>query len=58
MTDLHEKNCIPCRGGVTPFDMSEIHKYLKKVDGWDVKQNENKRNYQGIRVIIETCIGY
>jgi len=42
MTDLHEKNCIPCRGGVTPFDISEIHKYLKKVDGWDVKQNENK----------------
>ena len=33
MTDLHEKNCIPCRGGVPPFDISEIHKYLKKIDG-------------------------
>ena len=44
MTDLHEKNCIPCRGGVDPFDISEIHKYLKKVDGWDVKNDENK-NY-------------
>ena len=32
MTDLHEKNCIPCRGGIPPFDISEIHKYLKKVD--------------------------
>jgi 4a-hydroxytetrahydrobiopterin dehydratase len=42
MSNLHEKNCIPCRGGVTPFDISEIHKYLKKVDGWDVKQNESK----------------
>ena len=42
MSDLHEKNCIPCRGGISPFDISEIHKYLKKVDGWDVKKNENK----------------
>ena len=42
MSDLHEKNCIPCRGGIPPFDISEIHKYLKKVDGWDVKKNENK----------------
>ena len=39
MTDLHEKQCIPCRGGVAPFEISEIHKYLKKVDGWDVKKN-------------------
>ena len=45
MSDLHEKNCIPCRGGISPFDISEIHKYLKKVDGWDVKSNENKNYY-------------
>ena len=42
MTDLHEKNCIPCRGGIPPLDISEIHKYLKKVDGWDVKKKENE----------------
>ena len=42
MTDLHEKNCIPCRGGIPPFDTSEIHKYLKKVDGLDVKKKENE----------------
>ena len=42
MTDLHQKNCIPCRGGVSPFDISEIHKYLKKVDGWDVKKNKEE----------------
>ena len=41
MTDLHQKKCIPCRGGVLPFDISEIHEYLKKVDGWDVKKNNN-----------------
>ena len=42
MSDLHEKNCIPCKGGISPFAISEIHKYLKKVDGWDVKKKENE----------------
>jgi len=40
MSDLHEKKCIPCQGGVPSFDISEIHKFLKKVDGWEVKKNE------------------
>ena len=34
--DLLKKKCIPCEGGVIPFDISEIHKYQKKVDGWDI----------------------
>ena len=42
MTDLDKKNCIPCRGGVPSFDISEIHKYLKKIDGWDVSKNKNE----------------
>ena len=41
-SDLHQKNCIPCNGGISPFSISEIHKYLKKVDGWDVKKNKNE----------------
>ena len=45
MSNLHEKNCIPCRGGISPFDISEIHKYLKKVDGWDVKEDDSKNFY-------------
>ena len=42
MTDLFKKNCIPCRGDVPPFDISEIHKYLKKVNGWNLKENKDK----------------
>ncbi len=42
MTKLSEKKCIPCEGGVLPFDTSEIHKYQKKVDGWDIINNEKK----------------
>ena len=38
MTDLADKKCIPCEGGIPGFDISEIHKYLKMVDGWEVKK--------------------
>tara|TARA_B100001121_G_scaffold217920_1_gene191244 strand:- start:396 stop:743 length:348 start_codon:yes stop_codon:yes gene_type:complete len=40
--DLLNKKCLPCEGGVLPFDISEIHKYQKKVDGWDITEDENK----------------
>ena len=45
MSDLSKKKCIPCEGNIPPFDSSEIHKYLKKVDGWDVKSNDDKSFY-------------
>ena len=41
MSDLANKKCVPCEGGTPAFDISEIHKYLKKVDGWNVKKNED-----------------
>ena len=40
--DLTKKKCAPCEGGVIPFDISEIHLYQKKVDGWDILKNEKK----------------
>jgi 4a-hydroxytetrahydrobiopterin dehydratase len=45
MTDLKNKKCVPCEGGVPSLDLNEIHKYQKKVDGWDVKPNEKKIYY-------------
>ena len=42
MTDLINKKCVPCEGGVSPLDLSEIHKFQKMVAGWDVKPNEKK----------------
>ena len=45
MSDLASKRCIPCEGNIPPFDKSEIHKYLKKVDGWDVKSDSDKNYY-------------
>ena len=45
MSDLLYKKCVPCEGGIIPFDISEIHKYQKKVDGWGVKENKKKKYF-------------
>ena len=45
MSDLSKKKCTACAGDTLPFDISEIHKYLKKIDGWDVKSDEKKSYY-------------
>ena len=45
MSELLKKKCVPCEGGILPFDISEIHKYQKKVDGWDIIKNESEIYY-------------
>ena len=40
--DLAKKKCVPCEGGVIPFDISEIHKYQKKVDGWNISKDSKQ----------------
>ncbi len=42
MKELSDKKCVPCKGDTPPFDTNEIHKYLKKVDGWDVKSDSEE----------------
>jgi len=45
MEELYKKKCIACDGNTLPFDITEIHKYLKKVDGWEVKSDNDKSYY-------------
>ena len=45
MSDLLNKKCVSCEGGILPFDISEIHKFSKRIDGWDVKSNDKKNYY-------------
>ena len=42
MNELIKKKCLPCEGDIIPFDISEIHKYQKKVDGWDILKDKKK----------------
>ena len=41
MSDLSKKKCVPCEGGVIPFDISEIHKYQKKINDWSIVKNKD-----------------
>ena len=36
MNKLLENKSVACEGVVVPFDISEIHKYQKMVDGWNI----------------------
>ena len=40
MNELLKKKCVPCEGGIHAMDLSEIHKYQKKVDGWEIVKND------------------
>ena len=42
MSDLSKKKCVACDGNIPAFDKSEIHKYLKKVDGWNVEKDKSE----------------
>ncbi len=38
--DLANKKCVPCEGNIPPFNVDEIHKYLKKIDDWQVLEDK------------------
>ena len=40
MSDLANKKCVSCAGDIPAFKIEEIHKYLRKVDGWNVKEDQ------------------
>ena len=56
MSDLLNKKCMPCEGGVLPFDISEIHKFQKKVDGWNIKKDIKKIYYLEKNFIFKNFI--
>ena len=45
MEDLANKRCVPCEGGIPAFDIKEIQKKIKKIDGWDVLEDKEKNYY-------------
>ena len=42
MEKLYKKKCVACDGNTAPYDINEIHNYLKKVDGWNIINNGKK----------------
>ncbi|MBO39821.1 MAG: pterin-4-alpha-carbinolamine dehydratase [Rhodospirillaceae bacterium] len=35
--DLNKKRCIPCEGGLEPISMVEAENLLKKIHGWELR---------------------
>ena len=56
MTDLINKKCVSCEGDAIPFDISEIHKYQKKVDGWDVIKDKKNIYFLEKKFIFKNFI--
>ena len=48
MSDLAKK-VVPCKGNIPSFDLEEIQ-IFKKVNGWNVKSDNNKLFYLKILV--------
>lgn len=41
MEQLRRARCIPCEGGVSPVDESEIADYLAQLPGWSIIEFDN-----------------
>lgn len=39
VSDLADKTCEPCKGGVAPMDASEAARMLSRLDGWTLKDD-------------------
>lgn len=47
MTDLSQKKCVPCEGGVPPMPDDEIAAHLQEVDEWRaVEQTKIIKTYE------------
>ena len=45
MSDLSKKKCVACDGNIHHLIQLKYINILKKVDGWDVKNDEDKSFY-------------
>ena len=46
MSDLTQKRCVPCEGGVPPLEKSEVEKLLAQVAGWSLGEKWITKEFQ------------
>jgi 4a-hydroxytetrahydrobiopterin dehydratase len=47
MTELAERQCVPCRGGVPPLKGEEIDKLLGQLSGWQaINEHHLRKEYR------------
>lgn len=42
MSDLAQKRCIPCEGGVPPLTRAQAEDLMKEVPGWELSEDAKK----------------
>ena len=42
MSELANKKCVPCEGGVSPLTREEAEKFLSELKGWNIRE-DNKQ---------------
>lgn len=42
---LTDKKCVPCEGGISPFQDKEITEYMKEVSGWETDNQKIWKDY-------------
>jgi len=42
MSELMNKRCLPCEGGVPPLDLETAEKMLAELNSWDLKKDGNE----------------
>ena len=41
MSELAEKQCVPCRGGIPPLTAEEISPLVEQISDWEVVENHH-----------------
>ncbi len=41
MTELAEKRCVPCRGGIPPLTVEDVRPLAEQVSDWEVLENHH-----------------
>ena len=54
MTELAERQCVPCRGGVPPLAGEEIRRLAGQVEGWQVINDHHLQRTYGFKDFRET----
>ncbi len=43
---LSDKKCVPCEGGMEPFDAARISEMLPQIPGWQIKNDHLYREFK------------
>ncbi len=42
MSELKDKKCVPCQGGIPPLTPNEAHALMHQVENWDLIESNTK----------------